>query len=326
MRCLALAQAWQSHGGTVVFVIREVPSSIDERLKSEQITIIQNPCEAGSIEDAQLTASFAKSLGASWIVIDGYNFGSEYQKILQTQGFKILAVDDFGHAGKYSADIVVNQNVYANNSFYTRKEPATRLLLGPEYALIRNEFLVWRDLNKIVSPIGNKILITLGGFDPKNISAKVIDAIDGVGIDGIKMKIVVGKDSPNNKCLWQKIHSCRNSGDLIENAQNMPELMSWADIAFSAGGSTNLEMAFMKLPSITINFAQNQVLNSKTLDQLGVVNNLGCYKDIDTQNISRILKNIMISEDDRKRMVNNGRNLVDGKGCNRIIRSMREVT
>ena len=151
MRCLALAQAWQNHGGTVVFVMREGPSSIDERLKSEQITIIQNPNEAGSIKDAQLTASFAKNHGASWIVIDGYNFGSEYQKNLQTQGFEILTVDDLGHAGKYSADIVVNQNVYANNSFYTRKEPATRLLLGPKYALIRREFLAKRDVNKLVS-------------------------------------------------------------------------------------------------------------------------------------------------------------------------------
>ena len=48
-------------------------------------------------------------------------------------------------------------------------------------------------------------------------------------------------------------------------------------------------------------------------------------KDINTQDISRILKNIMISENERERMIKKGRDLVDGEGCNRIIRSMREV-
>ncbi len=49
----------------------------------------------------------------------------------------VLAVDDYGHAGHYTADLVLNQNLHAREELYQDREAHTRLLLGNRFALLR---------------------------------------------------------------------------------------------------------------------------------------------------------------------------------------------
>ncbi len=141
MRCLALAQAWQDNGGTVTFLMTPGSPSLEQRICSEGMNVLTSIEQPGSEEDATITAEIAKKSESSWVVVDGYQFGAEYQKILKAHNCRILFIDDYGHADHYYSDIVLNQNIYAGMSFYKNYEPYTRFLLGTKYALLRKEFL-----------------------------------------------------------------------------------------------------------------------------------------------------------------------------------------
>ena len=143
MRCLALAEAWKDNGGGVIVVLATSAPSLEELLTSEVTGILHISCEPGSRQDAYDTVRIAQDRAVTWIVVDGYHFGAEYQKIIRDAGFSLLVIDDYGHATHYYADIVLNQNAYADMSIYPDHEPATRFLLGTRYALIRREFLAW---------------------------------------------------------------------------------------------------------------------------------------------------------------------------------------
>ena len=137
MRCLALAQAWQDAGDQAVFVSSSLPPALDSRLRDEQIGVHPLSAAVGTAADARATADRARALGARWIVVDGYQFGADYQRALKDASFRLLVIDDYGHAGHYCAELVLNQNLDAPESLYRSRGPSTQLLLGCRYALLR---------------------------------------------------------------------------------------------------------------------------------------------------------------------------------------------
>src|SRR5579871_3481447 len=108
MRCLALAQSWQDAGGRAVFVMAETTAAIQERLHAESCETIVLASPAEESVDARETIASAQRLDANWVVVDGYRFNAEYQRLLKAAGCRVLFLDDFGHAKQYAADVVLN--------------------------------------------------------------------------------------------------------------------------------------------------------------------------------------------------------------------------
>lgn len=326
MRCLALAQAWQDKGGKVTFISHCESDSLRKRLLNEGMNLID--IENAYPEQCDLECTLVNLSVIShqqpancWLVIDGYHFDAAYQKRIKEAGYKILWIDDYGHAEHYYADLVLNQNISADESFYLHREPYTQLLLGTRYVLLRREFEKWQDWQREVTDIAHKVLVTMGGADSDNLTLKVIQSLKHTDIPSFEAKIVVGPANPHLTILEREISDCSNL-QLIKDASNMPDLMAWADLAVSAGGSTCGEMAFMGLPNIIMIFADNQAAVAAELHNHYVSINLGWHNNINAVDIARALKKLMISDVQRKKMLHSGKNCVDGKGSNRIINSM----
>jgi len=110
---------------------------------------------------------------------------------------------------------------------------------------------------------------------------------------------------------------------LQKNAENMPELMAWADIAISAGGSTCWELLFMGVPSIVIPIAKNQEPIAKELRSQNIAKVIG-VRDFKNQRelvkfISEFLQSYEIRSAFSKRMAQ----YIDGKGSSRVISAIR---
>ncbi len=177
MRCLALAQAWGDAGGRAIFAMAQATPAVEQRLRNEGFEVARVEAQVGSVADAEETASLADAQGASWVVVDGYEFGAEYQANLKGRSMKVLFIDDNGHAAHYSADLVLNQNLHANEELYRSRELSTRLLLGPRFALLRREFTAWRGWRRVVPVVARKVLVTMGGSDPDNFTRKAVDEL-----------------------------------------------------------------------------------------------------------------------------------------------------
>src|SRR5215472_10096555 len=93
MRCLALAQAWQDAGGCAIFAMAQATPTVEERLRSEGFEVERTSVSVGSTADAYDSALLARKHGVSWIVVDGYEFGAEYQATLKSRGLKVLFID-----------------------------------------------------------------------------------------------------------------------------------------------------------------------------------------------------------------------------------------
>jgi UDP-2,4-diacetamido-2,4,6-trideoxy-beta-L-altropyranose hydrolase len=322
MRCLALAQAWQDAGGRAVFAMAEATSAVEQRLRSEGFEVARVAVRVATGADAEETSALARKEGASWVVVDGYAFGAEYQSLLKSYGLKLLFTDDNGHAGHYSADLVLNQNVYASEGLYRSRESSTNVLLGPRYALLRREFSAWRGWKREIPVIARKILLTMGGSDPDNITERVLQVI--LAKRELEATVVAGGSNPQLRELRKVVEQHTGTVHLVENATNMPELIASADIAVAGAGTTTLEICFLGLPALLIVLADNQRATAEELDRRGVAINLGEGAQADLSMLAEHLATLLGSSERRKAMSETGMKLVDGLGAERVAARLND--
>lgn len=323
MRCLSLAQGLHPSDPESVLVAAEITPALEQRLQAAHVRLVRVGAPAGNAEDAEKTLKIAREVKASWIVVDGYQFGADYQCRIKTAGFRLLLLDDYGHAEHYSADLVLNQNLHANSAYYQKRESYTRLLLGTRYALLRREFLACKERKRGTPARATKILVTLGGADPDNVSNLVVQAI--TGLQDVETVVVLGGSNPNISSLREAVANSP-AIKLVVDAQNMPELMAWADVAVAAGGTTSWELAFMGLPSLVIVLADNQVDVAHRLSHEGISINLGPFTKLRAEDITAALRSLLNDAPQRLAMEQRGRNLVDGDGVHKIITRLRAAT
>jgi UDP-2,4-diacetamido-2,4,6-trideoxy-beta-L-altropyranose hydrolase len=327
MRCLALAQAWQDAGGLAVFAMAETTPALRARLLAESCEVLNISARAGTPADAQQTTAFAQEKCAEWIVVDGYQFLGTYQVALHSPRVKVLAIDDYGHAGRYAADLVLNQNVSASESLYPDRGVETRLLLGTRYCLLRREFRAWRnhDLKsgRKIPEVGSRILITLGGSDPENVTARMLQSLAAIKVNNLEATVVIGGSNPHAESLQRSAKEIEERAgiklSLRSDVANMPELMAWADVAISAAGSTCWELALLGLPALLIDVAENQAAVARELYRLGCAIHLGSSREVSAEHVARELTRLLNDAPRRQLLAQRSQALVDGFGAERVV-------
>lgn len=315
MRMIALGQAWKDLGGTVQFVGET--AVLNDRLTAEGFTVI--PLPAVHPDKTDLDTLLAHTETNDWIAIDGYHFDTDYQKTVRQAGRRTLVMDDICDRGEYHADILLNQNGDAEEYTY-KTNPEAKLLLGTKYVLLRKEFLAHSTDNRPIPAKANNILLTLGGSDPSNISARLLDALTCLGDDRLHVRIIAGAANPHFAELQEKSRELPGSCELLNNVSDMPSLMKWAHLAVSGAGSTCWELCFLKVPLVAIVIADNQQGIGRTLKSQGVAPVLDT--DTTVEDIATMLKDLIHNDSQREIMLAKGRQLVDGQGAARIANTL----
>ena len=318
MRCLALAQAWQDAGGRVTFVVAESTPAIEERLRGEGVGLVRIDGVVGSEFDSEQFIALARTLGPAWIIVDGYEFGSGYQRALKNERLKVVLIDDNGRSGTYAADVVLNDNIHAQECLYKNREKHTRLLLGTRYALLRREF-VSAHAPREISPIGRKLLVTMGGSDPDNVTCRAMEAIEQVAIENVEVIVVAGGSNPHLASIAASVAKSRHSCRVLNNVTNMQELISWADLAISAAGTACWEYCVLGLPAVLLAVAENQIANAKALHAAGAARLVPGGLGFAVGEMAQLITRLGNSASERHSLSRTARTLVDGGGAGRVL-------
>ena len=322
MRCIGIAQSWQDAGGECILAAHALNTPLQERIRLEGIDVLSLENGGGGAKDATEFLRYAQEAQAQWVIVDGYHFGVEYQQAVKSGGFKLLFADDYGHAGRYVADIVLNQDIGADGEMYGQKEPYTRLLLGAKYFALRREFKQWEGANRDVPAIARKVLVTMGGGDANNATAMVLNALQATKISELEVVLVIGGSNPHRSSLEEAASHSNYHIRLERNTIRMPELMAWSDIAVSAGGGTSYELAFLRVPAVLITVSENQVSSCRIFAEEGAAIHAGWYHSLDTQALAQSMLYVVNSQSLRKSLAENGLRIVDGRGSERVVQAI----
>ncbi|MFY0593238.1 UDP-2,4-diacetamido-2,4,6-trideoxy-beta-L-altropyranose hydrolase [Roseivirga sp.] len=115
------------------------------------------------------------------IVLDGYHFDPEYQNTVKSLCSKLVCIDDL-HQAPFHSDIIINHAPGVSRNLYD-VPTSTRFCLGPDYALLRPEFL---NKQAVKEPEIPQMMICFGGSDFKNLTCQVLELMPEV-----KLKLIV---------------------------------------------------------------------------------------------------------------------------------------
>lgn len=321
MRTLALAHAWREQAGDVLFVSCCRSPELHRRIAAvaRQVVSLERPHP--DPDDWEKTERVLKAEAEGWVVVDGYNFDGSYHNNIKALGRQLLVIDDTAHLEHYAADIVLNQNIDASGLTYSTAA-STRMLLGLPYLLLRPEFIGHPSRQNRITGPARRLLVTLGGADPGNMTLAVMRALETIKSDALEALIVVGSANPHHQKIRDAASRARLPMQVVENAPDMAELMAGADLAVSAGGSTCWELAYMGVPTLAITMAENQLAVVEGLARTGAIVKLGWHHDLSAAELAQAIRDLVSDVAARTRMQRRGRELVDGNGAKRVIKEM----
>jgi UDP-2,4-diacetamido-2,4,6-trideoxy-beta-L-altropyranose hydrolase len=257
----------------------------------------------------------------AFVVLDGYHFGPEDHRLIQASGHNVVVIDDTAHCDRYDAEMIVNQNLGAHGLNYVCR-PKTVLLLGPSYSLLRREFAVGRKQVRTVRDFARRVLVTLGGADPQNITMKVIEALKHLGNFTLDVRIVAGPENRHIENLGSAVATLPFPTQLLTDVYDMADTMLWAELAITAAGSTCWELACLGVPAVTIVTAENQRGIAASLSDAGVTQDAGWYEGLSPRHLAGIIESLLFANYRRLKMRQRGREMVDGCGAERVVSAL----
>jgi len=334
MRCLTLADALSELGNRVVFICKDHDSSLINKIIDLGYEVRALPVMPDYVVDSPLThaewlggtqeddavktIATIKSVDVDWMIVDHYAIGECWHKKIRPYVKRIFVIDDLGDR-KHECDILLDQNLGATKEKYQEMVPKNcELLLGPKYALLRPEFAQWREKSlerrkHIKKP--KNILVSLGGVDQQNITTDVINELSKISnLANSEVNVVLGSQSPHIDAVEMAVKKSSLKINVHIDTKRMAELMSHADLAFGASGSSSWERCALGLPTINYVIADNQKPIAKELAKKGA-----SIAILSTEDLSDAIRKIKESLNAFS-LASAG--LVDGIGVSRVINSL----
>ncbi|SDK06790.1 CMP-N-acetylneuraminic acid synthetase [Halovenus aranensis] len=189
---------------------------------------------------------YVRSSSPDVVVNDVLDTSAEYVRALTDCGCRVVNFEDLGD-GTEHADAVVN-------ALYEYSDPPKNHYFGFKYFCLRNEFRYATPHEAI--PDVERIMISFGGTDENNLTAKTLRALADVDID-LHLDVVIGLGYAQEETLRPIIEGYPAQIDvkISQNVNSMAEHMEQADLLITSNGRTLYEASSMNLPTISI--AQN---------------------------------------------------------------------
>lgn len=337
MRCLNFADALNKNNCNCVFICRELDGNIIEIIKRKGFQVFSLPNTEEKPEEAKIhpahihwlrvtqetdakeTNKALEIIKPDWLIIDHYAIDHEWQKLLDIKKTKIIVIDDLADR-KHKCDILIDTNPgRTENDYDNLVKKKTKKLLGLKYAILNSNFREKRKENK--TTIKNKIVISMGGVDKNNYTAKAIRAIIELNKSSpSNTEVIIGPSYQHEKQLKKLLIDQKNFR-IHKSVNNMAELLADCEIAIGAVGGSAWERCCLGIPSICVVIAENQKFAA-----IQLANNNAIVSVIDNNNLEKnIIMEIMKLKNDHKKlteMKNSAKNLVDGEGIDRILMEM----
>ena len=322
-RCMALIEHLSLIDGIGCIVIaKTLPHFIVsqlEALNAEVFLIDKIDTLHAEINEIKTLTSRFKSKG---IIIDGYQFSSQYRKSLSALDIKVVAFDDTNDLEHLYCDLLINALSFANMIGYENSAKQAKQLLGLDYSIIRKEFL-----KEKMTPLENrtKLLINFGGSDIANLTLSMINKLIASRIVERAKDIIVITGGAYNESEKVTALSAIEGFIHIHNCQDMAKILAQCKVAICAPGAIVYELAFCGVPSIFLTVADNQLLSAQAHQKAGwceVENGLDRQGiALSLQHLSRIWHDIERLQE----MSHTAQELIDGKGVQRICTAIKEV-
>ena len=339
MRCLTLADALRAQAFECVFVCRPLAESLAIRIRQaghrlvvlpEDAATPEGPAEAvwpdaAQDEDARLCLEAIGAGGFDWAIVDHYGLDRRWQAAIRGRIARVMVIDDLANRA-HDCDLLLDHNLGRKPSDYEGLvPPGATILAGPAFALLRPQFAENRGaaLKRRDNPALSRLLISMGGADPQNLTGKLLGLLDKAGLPpALEIKVVIGALGRFADDVRATASAMRHPTEVLVDVADMARLMAECDLAIGAAGATALERCCLGLPGIVLVLAENQRPGAEALAAAGCA--LAVFPDALEAGLAEALRRLMSGEMEEQ-VRNIARLGIDGEGCERVARALADL-
>jgi len=306
MRCFAIAEEARGEGSQVTFLMNRIDNAVMPWL--EQIGAFGQvlPTTIGSDDDlAHLDLS-----RQDWLVIDSYKATAAYVAAARQRAC-VAVIDDLNALACYDCDLLINTALSASATDYADKTSA-RLLLGADYALVREEFCAPR------RPTADQpfVVVMFGGSDPTGLTPAVATALHAA-MSEVTVRVIAG---PANRqiAVLQALSKKYPRIQLHISPPSVAQVLYGAELVLTAAGGSVGEIAAMGLAALVLVVYDNQkaALEACPFPVMDVRDGLPL-------DLANRVKRLLADPSARDEIASHAAAMIDGEGPVRILNAMK---
>lgn len=256
VRCLTLARELRTRSCEVKFACRPHAGHLIDRIVADGFAVDRLP---GVDADALETTRAFGGRTPDWVICDHYELDEGWEEFVSAHTKKMLVIEDLPER-KHVSNALLDQNWYGEATAGRYAERVSKdciCLLGPRFALLAAEYSAVRNAHALRDGFLRRVLVFFGGSDATDETSKAVLALARPEFHHIAVDIVLGGNHPNREAV-KALAATLRFATVYENLPTLAGLMSRADLAIGAGGSTSWERMCLDLPSIVTTIAKNQ--------------------------------------------------------------------
>jgi len=248
------------------------------------------------------------------LIIDSKRITKNYVSILK----KCSKVVIFEDEKKYNSnpDLIINNNIWAKEIY---KKPNNKLL-GLKFNTISENFFKKKAFNYN----SKKILISLGGEDPENISLKLISMIYN-SIPKLKIIIILGHSHPDKKSVFNFCEYKKINAKIIDSPEDISRYLSSLRLVISAGGLSAYEFASSGLPQLITVLDGHQKNMAKMIENNNCGQILTYSNSLDKNKIIKKFIRFYSDQNELKKQSRKAMKLIQNVGCDSIVDNLLKI-
>ena len=317
-QCLSLAAALQRRRRGTHFLSYLDPLSLAQAIHRGNNDWIAADQPIGDARDLSETIRQVRRLNAAAVVVAGKSVASEYVQALRRTGTLVMVFDSTG--AKHPADLVVNPLLAPTRKTY-RPETGTQLLLGHRFALCRGIFRRQRTIRAVEPAQPFRALVAMGDDDFAGQAferTKELLEIPSIG----KVTIATRTHHPRYEEMKDLAGDSDGRVEIVTEVKELMTRLVRVHFALTAGDTWALELCCVGIPQLILSQTERHARNGKRMDEECVATYLGNATDVPFAELNAAGELLLTDEKERKGMTRCARNLVDGRGPDRIVNGM----
>jgi len=233
------------------------------------------------------------ALKPDMVINDILDTNADYIVALRKAGVLTVNFEHMG-LGAEVADLAIN-------ALYPHQVPNPRILVGPKYFCLRDEFLNAPERE----PEGEvkRVILLFGGVDEADLTGRTLKVVGPELLKaGIEADIILGLGYQHRDSLDRLIKEKGFTNvTVISSTPRISDYMSKADLAITSAGRTVFELASLRVPMVVICQNLRETTHTFANSENGIIN-LGIRHELKDEDLSGMVKKILVDNGLRKMM------------------------
>ena len=318
-QCLSLAAALQRRRRGTHFLSYLDPLSLATVINRGNNDWVPAQQPLGTAGDLEATIAQVRRLNAAAVVVAGHAMTSDYLRELRKTGTLVIAFDSTASIS-FPADVVVNPLCMPTRKAY-RVETNCQLLLGHRYSLCRGVFRRQRTIRATEPAQPFKALVAMGDDD---LSGQAVDRTrELLEMERVaKISVAVRTHHPRYEEMKDVAADSAGRVEIVTESKELMTRLVRAHFALSSGDGWSLELCVVGIPQLVLSQTKRHGMSAKRMDEEGVATYLGDASEVSFGQLKEAVDLLLDDPMERKGMTRCARNLVDGRGPDRIVNGM----